>query len=282
MEPKERIIVALDVSDPVEAARLVEQLRGEVGCFKLGLQFMMAFCRTIFTAGDSRDICTKATAYQSLWSMLDGNVFVDGKFHDTPNTAAEAVGEIARLGVKMINVHCLGGRKQMEAAAKAAGWAAIARAGFEALEHKPLILGVTVLTNLGHSDLVQLGVTESVFERANDLELASHLAAAQVRKLVSSLARQAELAGLDGVIVSPLDTGTIRCERGRGFKIVCLGIRPKWSAKNDQERITTPADAIQAGADYLVIGRPITKPPAEIGSPLEAARRIADEIASVA
>jgi orotidine-5'-phosphate decarboxylase len=160
-------------------------------------------------------------------------VFLDLKFHDIPNTVTKAVLAAARLGASMLTLHAGGGVKMMSAAANAV------KQTCDAAE-RPQLLGVTVLTSLADEDLVQVGV------RAD--------AATQV----ATLAKLAEDAGLDGVVASPSELSLLRSQLGRAMKIVTPGIRPAGSDVNDQSRIATPAAALQAGADYLVIGRPIT------------------------
>jgi orotidine-5'-phosphate decarboxylase len=172
-------------------------------------------------------------------------IFLDLKFHDIPNTVAGAVRSVASLGAAMINLHCSGG-------------AAMMRAAREALTEadRPALLGVTVLTSLDDDDLRALGI--------------AHSSEGQVLLL----ARMAKDSGLDGVVCSPKEIQTLRAEMGDDFLLVTPGIRPAWSAMGDQKRITTPHEAIVAGASALVIGRPITG--AE--NPAEAMRRVIEEI----
>ena len=172
-------------------------------------------------------------------------IFLDLKFHDIPNTVAGAVRSVASLGAAMINLHCSGGMAMM-------------RAAREALppESGAALLGVTVLTSLDDDDLRNLGV--------------AHTSGGQVLLL----ARMAQDAGLDGVICSPREIETIRSEVGDDFLLVTPGIRPAWAAAGDQKRITTPRDAIAAGASALVIGRPVTGAP----EPAEAMAKVLQEI----
>ena len=160
-------------------------------------------------------------------------VFLDLKFHDIPNTVTKAVLAATKLGASMLTLHAGGGAKMMSAAANALKQAC------NAVE-RPQLLGVTVLTSLADEDLVQVGI------RAD--------AASQV----ATLAKLAEEAGLDGVVASPSELSLLRRHLGRAMKIVTPGIRPAGTEVNDQSRIATPGAALQAGADYLVIGRPIT------------------------
>ena len=174
-------------------------------------------------------------------------VFLDLKFHDIPATVAGAVGAALAMKPFMLNVHASGGEAMMRAAADAA---------HEAGDERPLMIAVTVLTSLWSGDLAATGIGDSM------------------KKQVLRLAALAENCGLDGVVCSPREVAALRRERGPDFKLVVPGIRPAWAATDDQKRVETPADTVAAGADYLVIGRPIT----EAQDPADAARRIADEI----
>ena len=179
-------------------------------------------------------------------------VFVDLKFHDIPNTVARDVGTMTKHGAHMINMHASGGLEMMQAARKSAYKVSIER---DILP--PVLLGVTVLTS----------IDESSFQRDFGSER-------QLTKQVVYLAQLAQEAGLDGVVASPLEIEPIRKVCGDKFLIVTPGIRPKWAENDDQRRITTPAEAISRGADYIVVGRPI------IGAedPLEAAEMILEEM----
>ena len=174
-------------------------------------------------------------------------VFLDLKFHDIPATVSRAVGAALALKLFMLNVHASGGEAMMWAAADAAGLAG---------DERPLVVAVTVLTSLWSGDLVATGI------------------AANIEDQVLRLAALAENCDLDGVVCSPREVAALRRERGLDFKLVVPGIRPTWAAMDDQKRVETPADTVAAGADYLVIGLPIT----ESQDPANAARRIADEI----
>ena len=161
------------------------------------------------------------------------DVFLDLKYHDIPNTVAKAGLAAAALGVKIFNVHASGGRKMMEAV----------RNEMDKLTDPPMVLAVTVLTSMGDDDLREVGID------------------AAARDQVARLALLAKASGMDGVVASPLEIGLIRETCGSDFKILTPGIRPKSAAANDQTRIATPHDAIAAGADFLVIGRPVTAAP---------------------
>ena len=174
-------------------------------------------------------------------------VFLDLKFHDIPNTVAGACAAAAGLGVWMINVHALGGRAMMEAAR-----AALARRGA-----KPKLVAVTLLTSMGAADMAETGLAGSPQEA------------------VARLARLTQACGLDGVVCSARETAELRRQFGREFCLVTPGIRPAGAEGDDQKRVATPRQAIASGADYLVIGRPITRAP----DPLAALRAVDAEIA---
>jgi orotidine-5'-phosphate decarboxylase len=174
-------------------------------------------------------------------------VFLDLKFHDIPNTVAGSCLAAADLGVWMINVHALGGRATMEAA----------RSALARKRAAPKLVAVTLLTSIGAADMGEMGL------------------AGDPREAVSRLARLAQACGLDGVVCSAQETAALRGQLGAGFWLVTPGIRPEGAAADDQKRVATPRQAIAGGADYLVIGRPITRAP----DPLAALRAINAEIA---
>ncbi len=182
-------------------------------------------------------------------AALGEKAFLDLKYHDIPNTVRGAAREAARMGVSMLNVHASGGRKMMEAALEGA------REG-SSDGGRPLLLAVTVLTSLGNDELAEIGVNLSA-------------EAAVVR-----LAGLAQRAGLDGVVASAQEIAAIRRACGPDFVVVTPGIRPATAAADDQTRIATPEQAIRAGADYLVVGRPVTA----AGDPAAAADAIVREI----
>ncbi|MGH1472189.1 MAG: orotidine-5'-phosphate decarboxylase [Cellvibrionaceae bacterium] len=158
------------------------------------------------------------------------DVFLDLKYHDIPNTVAKAVAAAARLGVWMVNVHASGGSKMMVAAKKA----------LEHFDKPPLLIGVTVLTSMSAEDLLELDIQKTPEEQV---------------KLLAQLARD---SGLDGVVCSAQEAATLKSLCGSDFLLVTPGIRLKGAETNDQQRVMTPVNAIQAGSDYLVMGRPIT------------------------
>ena len=173
-------------------------------------------------------------------------VFLDLKFHDIPATVAGAIRAACKLKPFMLNVHATGGAAMLRAAADAVGDGS----------DRPLVLAVTVLTSLGDEDLAAIGVADP--------------SGTQVLRL----ARLAKDQGIDGVVCSAREAAALREDLGPDFKLVVPGIRPAWAAAGDQKRIVTPADAVALGADYLVIGRPIT----DADDPADAVKRIADEL----
>jgi orotidine-5'-phosphate decarboxylase len=218
---RDRVFVALDVDSLEDAGRLLDQLEDVVTGVKIGSQ--------LFTSA--------GPAAVELAHKRGHRVFLDLKFHDIPNTVAGAVRSAARLGVFMLNVHAAGGRQMMQAAAESA-----AQAAREFGVHRPLCLGVTVLTSLDRRALErELGVPASVDAH------------------VLRLAEAAREAGLDGCVASPQEIRRLRLALGQRFAIVTPGIRTAaTTVADDQKRVATPRAALDAGADYLVIGRPIT------------------------
>ena len=233
---RDRLIVALDTDDGEDIDWLSGTLIEVVPWVKIGFQ---AFS----TLG------TKAFP----WLSARGHkVFLDLKFHDIPNTVARDVGTMTKHGANMINMHASGGFEMMQTARDSADDAA-----YEADIPRPILLGVTVLTSIDETGFQQNFGSER-----------------QITKQVVYLAQLAQEAGLDGVVASPLEIEPIRKACGDNFLIVTPGIRPEWAETGDQRRITTPAEAIRRGADYIVVGRPII----EADDPLEAAGMILDEM----
>jgi orotidine-5'-phosphate decarboxylase len=245
MTSKNKILVALDVPTVEAATALVRELAPHVGGFKVGLELM-----------------NHVGAPQIVEAVRDagGMLFFDGKFHDIPNTVAGAVHGAVQPGVGMLNVHCLGGPAMMAAAKEAAVKSATAQK-----ISVPKVIAVTVLTSMDVAQLQAIGMQQ--VRDARDVTI-----------LVGHLALEAKKAGLDGVVASPQEAAMIRELCGKEFLIVTPGVRPAWAATGDQKRIATPQGAIEAGADYLVIGRPITTPPKEIGTPAAAAQKIIAEL----
>lgn len=223
MEGKERILVALDVDTWAEAERIVDQVQGGVGGYKVGM-------RLFYREGPQvvRRLAEKP-----------GVVFLDLKLHDIPQTVGQAARALVGLGADMINVHAAGGLEMMRAAAEGARGEAERRG-----VRMPRLLAVTVLTSLDAQAL-----TDEIGVRGGTEET------------VLRWAELAHRAGMDGVVCSPREISLIRDALGPGFLIVTPGIRPAGAAKDDQKRIATPAEAVRRGADYLVIGRPITGAP---------------------
>ncbi len=226
MHSRDRLVIAVDLSSRDDILRLVDELRGSVGVFKIGLQAFIAngpsIVREIVASGE--------------------RVFLDLKIHDIPNTAGHAVAEAVSLGASMATVHSAGGGAMLRACADASA--------------SMLVLGVTVLTSLDDAELVRIGWQGTPVDNA-------------VR-----LARLAKDSGLRGVVASPLEITSIREACGPDFVILTPGIRPAGADIGDQRRTMTPGQAVSAGADYIVVGRPITGAP----DPRSAAMRIIEEM----
>lgn len=217
---KEKIVLALDVDTLDEAKGLILELKDHVGVFKIGLQLYTQNGNEII------DFMTE----QGL------EFFLDVKLLDIPNTVAKASENIVKRGASFFNIHTLGGAEMMKQSVKSAKETAKKLGPKE-----PFILGVTILTSISDEVLNnELGIEKSANE------------------YVLKLAKLAKDSGLDGVVASTWEAKKIKETCGADFKVLCPGIRPEWSLKNDQKRAATPAIAIQEGADYLVIGRAVT------------------------
>jgi len=235
MNNSEKIIVALDVADLNSAEVLVKKLAPVIKTFKVG--------KELFTSAGPAAI--------EMVHRCGARVFLDLKFHDIPNTVGAASAAAARLGVFMFNVHILGGKNMLFKAVQS-----VHQIADEQKTARPKVLGVTVLTSMTDRDLKDIGIRKSV------------------KKEVEALALIASQCGLDGVVASGQEIGIIRKVAGKDFLIVTPGVRPVWAGHGDQKRVMTPREAIEEGADFIVIGRPVTQDP----DPLKAAEKIIQEI----
>ncbi len=270
MDAKDRIIVALDVDSVEKAISLVEMLKGHVGGFKIGLEFITSMIKQlVLPTNADKEAIPNLRKIRYLFRLVSNEFFWDGKFADIINTVAGASKAVGEIGVKMFNVHCFGGSDEMVAAKKSV----------LNIPKPPKVLGVTLLTSLRYHHLVQLKIFGDVIHKTDKERM--KLEESKVRQLVLDWARLAQGCGLDGVVASPKEIKAIRRSCGDDFLIVTPGIRPKWAVVGDQKRIAPPSKAAEDGADYQVIGRPVTDPPAEIGGPVEAAKKITEEIESV-
>lgn len=234
----ERLIAALDVHTLDDVKKLVAELGDSVSYYKVGMELYYSIGREVI----------------EYLNKENKEIFLDLKLHDIPNTVAEGLCSLMNLGVSMLNVHASGGYTMMKTAADK-----LRAAAREAGAKVPKIIAVTVLTSIGDDDWKKLGYTCPISEQ------------------VVRLAKLAKEAGLDGVVASPNEATLIREACGKDFLIVTPGVRPVWSAKNDQSRIATPAAALKNGATHLVVGRPIRT----ADSPKEAAEKIIAEMRSV-
>jgi orotidine-5'-phosphate decarboxylase len=234
-DAQRRLIFALDVDSFAEARNWVGRLQGQVGVFKVGKQ--------LFTRCGP-DVVKMVRDHGA-------EVFLDLKYHDIPNTVAMAGVEALRLGVWMFNVHALGGPEMMARLA-----AEVDRVCPRGTPGRPLLIAVTILTSSTDATLRAIGIDRPVTE------------------MVPRLARLAQESGMDGVVASPLEVGLIRQACGRDFAVITPGVRPAEAAQDDQQRVMTPGEALRAGADYLVIGRPISA----AADPAAAAARIVAEM----
>jgi orotidine-5'-phosphate decarboxylase len=230
----EKVIIALDTPDEQKALDMVELLKGKISVFKVGLEL---FCAV------GPDIVKKI-------NEMGCKVFLDLKFHDIPATVAGAAKDAVKTGAFLFNLHAMGGRQMMEKAREAVD-KMTGELQFRD-NMKPKILAVTVLTSLDDRDLEDLNIHSSAFDQA------------------VALAKMAKACGLDGVVASPKEITAIREAVGKDFLIVTPGVRPVWASKGDQKRVMTPRQALDAGADYIVVGRPITA----ASKPLEALEQL--------
>ncbi len=236
MKARDRLIVSLDFSSDNEARKLMDTLGDTVNFYKVGFQLFTAYGPRIIT----------------LIKRKNKKIFLDLKFHDIPNTVANATDVICDLGVDMFNIHALGGFEMMETTVKTL-WKKFS--GRE--EKRPIVLGVTILTSLGDAFLKDvIGSQRSL------------------REEVALLARAAQSSGCDGVVASPLEAKYIKKECGKDFIVLTPGIRLKGDELGDQVRVLGPKEAISSGADYIVVGRSITR----AKDPKSRAEKILEEI----
>lgn len=219
--PMNPLFVALDTADAGRAEHISSVLSGCIGGIKVGLEYFVAH-----GPDGLRRMCDPGSSPA---------LFLDLKLHDIPNTVAGAVRAACVLHPFMMTLHAGGGPKMIKAAVDAAHSAAE--------DKPPLMIAVTVLTSMDDATLAHVGVSDP---------LVTH---------VTRLAQMAQDAGADGVVCSALEAPHVRAACGKGFRLVVPGIRPVWSPKNDQERVVSPQQALHAGADYIVVGRPITRAP---------------------
>ena len=238
MNPRDRLIVALDVPTLPEAEVLADRLAGTVRWFKIGSQ--------LFTAAGPAAVASIARR---------GRVFLDTKLHDIPSVVGAAVGAAARHGIALCTVHASGGSAMMRAARDAAD--AASRLSPAA---RLRVLGVTLLTSMNSATLKEIGIAD------------------EPETVAGRLAGLAQAAGLDGAVTSPLEVRALRAARGPAFLLVCPGIRPAGAPGDDQQRVLTARGAVAAGADLLVVGRPI----AGAADPVRAAEEMLREIADAA
>ncbi len=231
MRLTEKIIVALDVNNLTDAKNLVQMLLPYVRCFKIGLELMSS-------VGTPQ-------AVECIHS-LGGEVFLDGKFNDIPNTVAKACKATSQLGVKIFNVHASAGVDALKAAVQNKG--------------NSILLAVTVLTSIDDA------ASENIF-------------GANTQDKVLQFALDAKKAGIDGIVCSAQDLKLFsKHEELSSLLKITPGVRPHWSQTNDQRRVLTPKEALELGADALVIGRPITDPPLQVGTPIDAIKKVLGEI----
>jgi orotidine-5'-phosphate decarboxylase len=230
MKNAPRIIVALDYGDGNAALALAKRLDPAQCRLKVGLELFSS-------AGP---------AIVGQLSSLGFDIFLDLKFHDIPNTVARACSAAAEMGVWMTNVHLLGGKDMLKAA----------RQSIDANKHRPLLIGVTVLTSHTRESIQDVGLT------------------GDITAAVQTLAQLASETGLDGVVCSPQEIAGLRKAMGKDFLLITPGIRPAGATQNDQQRVSSPAAAIAAGADYLVIGRPLTDSDDPVAALTEIKRQI--------
>lgn len=233
---KEKLVFALDVPNYIEAEELVKELKDYVGVFKVGKELFTAEGPEIF----------------KMIKKYGGDIFADMKYNDIPNTVASAARVLVNHGVEIFNIHANGGYEMIKATREAIEDEA-AKLG----KKRPILLAVTVLTSLTDDDMKMMNINETAKEH------------------VLTLAKLAKSAGADGVVCSPQEVDIIKENIGKDFITLTPGIRPAWSVKGDQKRIMTPAQAIEKGTDYIVVGRPIK----DAENRAEAAKKVLEEMA---
>lgn len=233
---RERIIIALDVPNRQALERWADILRTHVTWVKVGMELFYAL-------GPEAVTFLKSKGFK---------VFLDLKLHDIPNTVERAAAVLVETGAEIINLHCLGGKEMMSRTAEK-----VKKIAADKGMNSPKVIGVTILTS----------VNEAILERELQIKL-------PMEEQVLHLAAMAKEAGLDGVVASPLEVRKIKEQCGRDFLTIVPGIRPSWSVAGDQRRILTPRQALEQGADYLVIGRPVL----QAADPIQAIDKILQEM----
>ncbi len=235
---KKPLIVALDVPNRTISSALLDELKGLVDFYKVGLELFLS----------------EGTGLVSLIQAMGSKVFLDLKLNDIPNQVARACREMVKLQVEMFTIHTLGGSEMIEKAAES-----VEEAAQKYDLPRPKIIGVTILTSLNQHSLNELSFS------------------GDIKELVDRLTSLGARCGLDGVVASPQDVARIKQEHDQNLIVITPGIRPTWSKANDQKRYSTPLQACQDGADYIVVGRPIIN----ADKPREAATRILEEVGFV-
>jgi orotidine-5'-phosphate decarboxylase len=238
----DRIIVALDVNNEDAVRNIVDKLGDSINFYKVGKELFVSEGHKII----------------SYLKQKNKKIFFDMKFYDIPNTVSKAAAGLVKLGVDMFTIHAFGGKTMMERTVQA-----VKKKAAESGARPPRVLAVTVLTSFSQDELIQTGV----FTIDNSQEFI-------VKRQVKKLALLAKDSGVDGVVASPLEIDMLRKTLGDDIYIVTPGIRPSSTSNDDQKRVMTPKEAIDKGADYLVIGRPILNAP----DPREAVQKITKEI----
>lgn len=238
MNNREKVIVALDYANEKDARALIDELEDSISYYKVGLELFLNSRGSIL----------------DYLKQKEKHIFLDLKFHDIPNTTAQACAWAATLGVDMFNVHASGGAEMMRTCMDK-----VQEVCAKANAPVPTLIGVTILTSFNEEGIAKVGYKNNIADTA------------------LNLAKLAQSSGLNGVVCSPHEVSIIKEACGKDFLTVTPGIRPSWAAVGDQKRITTPSDAVRIGVDYMVVGRPITK--AE--NPKEAAQKVIAEVDAV-